>query len=67
MEYVSFQVLFWLSFLTAGLLIRNGHWRAVIVRQEYDVKVVVVTNNEDYMLPSSLMIGLEEGKFKVNL
>lgn len=64
MEYVSFQALFWLLFLIARLLIRNGHWRVIIVRQEYDVKTVMVGK---IILPSSLMVRLKEGKVKANL
>lgn len=34
-------------FLVSGLLIRNGHQRVGIIRQESDVKIVFIANNED--------------------
>lgn len=55
MEYIFFQALFWLLFFIAGLLINNGHQRVVIVRQEYDVKIVIIANNKDY---ASLLIDI---------
>lgn len=48
MEYIFFQSLCWLLFFIPGLLIRNGHQRVVIVRQEYDIKIVMIANSEDY-------------------
>ena len=33
-------------FLVSGLLIRNGHQRVGIIRQESDVKIVFIANNE---------------------
>lgn len=50
--------------VVSRLLIRNGHWRVIIVRQEYDVKTVMVGK---IMLPSSLMVRLKEDKVKANL
>lgn len=48
MECISFQAL-WLL-LTHGLLIRNGHQTVGIIRQQCNIKIVFLAQNDDVFI-----------------